>query len=109
MKSVLLIKLLFIPTTQNYLTFFSNPTHSIFLHSLLHGTEFYTDDELSLGGHVLEHISFESSEHVWSQHVMEFLYLVFFSNISKFFQEALQVAKGDGEYVTVVLDDQMGY
>lgn len=56
---------------------------------------------------MLEHIGFESSEHVRSQHVMEFLYLVFFSNISEFFQEALQVAKGDGKHMRHLLDDKM--
>ncbi len=42
-------------------------------YSLLHGAELDSDDELCFGRHVLEHVSFESPEHVWSEHVVKFL------------------------------------
>ena len=67
------------------------------MNSLLHGAELHSDDELSLGGHVLEHVCLQSPQHVGSQHVMELLDLVLFSNVCKLLQETLQVTADRGE------------
>lgn len=45
---------------------------------LLHGAELHSDNQFSFGRHVLKHISFESPEHVWAEHVVQFLNLVLF-------------------------------
>lgn len=60
---------------------------------LLHGTELNSHDEFRFWGHVFEDISFESSEHVWTQHVVQFLNLVLLSYFSKFFQETFQITE----------------
>lgn len=60
-------------------------------YSLLHGAEFDSDDELGFGRHVLEHVSFESPEHVWSQHVVKLFDLVLLGNVSKLLQETLKI------------------
>lgn len=39
-------------------------------HSLLQLAELHSDDELGLGGHVLEDVSLQPPEHVWTQHVV---------------------------------------
>lgn len=61
-------------------------------HSLLHLAQLHTDDQLGLGRHVLKHISLEPPQHVRSQQVMQLLNLIFFGDVSKLLQEALQVA-----------------
>lgn len=60
--------------------------------SLLHRAQLHTHNQLCFGGHILEHISFESPQHVRPQHVMQFFNLVFLGNVSKFLQEAFQIA-----------------
>lgn len=69
--------------------------------SLLHGAELHSDDELCLGGHVLEDVGLQPPEHVWTQHVVQLLDLVLLSNVSKLLQEALQVAADTDVLVTV--------
>lgn len=61
-------------------------------HSLLHLTELHADDQLGLGRHVLEHVSLEPPQHVRPQQVVQLLDLVFFGDVCKLLQEALQVA-----------------
>ena len=61
------------------------------VHSLLHGAELHPDDELRLGGHVFEDVRLQPPEHVGSQHVVQLLDLVLFGDVSKLFQEPLQV------------------
>lgn len=60
--------------------------------SLLHLTQLHTDDQLGLGRHVLEHVRLEPPQHVGPQQIMQLLDLVFFGDVGKLFQEALQVA-----------------
>lgn len=60
--------------------------------SLLHGAELHSDDELGLGGHVFEDVGLQSPEHVWTQHVVQLLDLIFFCNVCKLLQEDLQLA-----------------
>ena len=62
------------------------------MNSLLHGAELHSDNEFSLGGHVFEDISLQSPQHVGSQHVVELLDLVLFSDVCKLLQETLKVA-----------------
>jgi len=61
-------------------------------HLLLHGAELHADDELRLGGHVLEDVGLEPAQHVGPQHVVELLDLVLLGDVRKLLQEALQVA-----------------
>ena len=42
---------------------------------LLHGGELDADDELGLGGHVLEHVGLEAAEHVRPEEVVQLLHL----------------------------------
>lgn len=65
-------------------------------HSLLHGAELHSDDELSLGGHVLKDVGFQPPQHVRTQHVVELLDLILLSDVGKLLQEAFQVAAGRG-------------
>lgn len=60
---------------------------------LLHGTQLHSDNQLSLGGHVLEDVGLQSPQHVRPQKVVELLNLVLFGDVSKFFQEAFQVTE----------------
>lgn len=60
--------------------------------SLLHLTQLHTDNQLGLGRHVLEHVRLEPPQHVGPQQIMQLLDLVFFGDVGKLFQEALQVA-----------------
>lgn len=61
-------------------------------HSLLHGAELHPDDELRLGGHVLEDVRLQPPEHVGAQQVVKLLDLVLLGDVGKLLQEALQVA-----------------
>lgn len=76
---------------QNRATVAQQQVPSSSSHSLLHGAQLHSDNEFSLRWHVLENISFETPQHVWAQHVMQLLDLIFLGNICKLFQEALQV------------------
>lgn len=58
---------------------------------LLHGAQLYPDDQLGLGGHVLEDVSLQPPQHVRPQEVMKLLDLVLLGDVSKLFQEALKV------------------
>lgn len=60
-------------------------------YSLLHGAELDSDDELGFGRHVLEHVCFESPEHVRSQHVVKLFDLVLLGNIGKLLQETFKI------------------
>lgn len=73
---------------------------------LLHGAQLHTHNQLRLRGHILEHVSLQSSQHVRTQHVMKFLNLIFLGNIGKFLQEALQVAIEKG---TMLAHISLGY
>lgn len=64
---------------------------SIFL--LLHGTQLHSDNQLGLGGHVLEDVGLQSPQHVRTQKVMELLNLVLFGDVRKLFQEAFEVTE----------------
>lgn len=87
------------------LIFLRNKRISPLTDSLLHGAELYSDNELSLRGHVFEHISLQPPEHVWAQHVMQLLDLVLLGDVSKLFQENLQVAAGKEATYRRVVDD----
>lgn len=60
-------------------------------HSLLHGAELHSHDELCFGGHVLEHVCFESPEHVRSQHVVKLLDLVLLGDVGELLQETFKI------------------
>lgn len=60
---------------------------------LLHGTQLHSDDQLGLGGHVLEDVGLQPPQHVRPQKVVELLNLVLFGDVSKLFQEAFEVTE----------------
>lgn len=60
---------------------------------LLHGTQLHSDNQLGLGGHVLEDVGLQSPQHVRPQKVMELLNLVLFGDVRKLFQEAFEVTE----------------
>ena len=70
-------------------------------HLLLHGAELHPDDELRLGGHVLEDVGLQPPQHVGPQHVVELLDLVLLGDVRKLLQEAVQVAVGERRGSTV--------
>ena len=72
--------------------------HPVSPHSLLHGAQLHTHDQLCLGRHVLEHVSLEPPQHVRAQHVMQLFNLVLLGNVRKLLQEAFQIAsEGKGK------------
>lgn len=60
---------------------------------LLHGTQLHSDNQLSLGRHVLEDVGLQSPQHVRPQKVMELLNLVLFGDVRKLLQEAIEVTE----------------
>lgn len=58
---------------------------------LLHGAQLHSDDELGLGGHVLEHVGLQPPQHVRPQQVVELLDLVLLGDVGKLLQEAFKV------------------
>lgn len=58
---------------------------------LLHGAQLHPDNQLGLGGHVLEDVGLQPPQHVRPQEVVKLLDLVLLGYVSKLFQEALQV------------------
>lgn len=69
----------------------STPATTTVSYLLLHGAELHSDNQLCLCRHVLEDISFQPSEHVRAEQVVELLDLVLLRDISKLLQEAFQV------------------
>lgn len=67
---------------------------------LLHGAQLHPYNQLRLCGHVLEDIGLQPSQHVRSQQVVELLDLVFLGNVSKLFQESLEVTAHRGVFDT---------
>ncbi len=65
--------------------------HSINSCLLLHGAELHSDNQLCLCRHVLEDISFQPSEHMRAEQVVELLDLVLLRDISELLQETFQV------------------
>lgn len=61
---------------------------SIPSHSLLHRAQLHAHNQLCLGWHILEDVSFEPPQHMRPQHVVEFFNLVLFGNVCKLLQEA---------------------
>lgn len=61
-------------------------------HSLLHGAELHSHDELRLGGHVFEDVGLQPPEHVRAQHVVQLLDLVLLRDVGELLQEDLQFA-----------------
>lgn len=59
---------------------------------LLHRAQLHSDNQLGLGGHVLEDVGLQPPQHVRSQQVVELLDLVLLGDISKLLQETFQVA-----------------
>lgn len=60
-------------------------------HSLLHRAELHSDNQFCLCRHVLEHVGFQSPQHVRTKEIMELLDLVLFRDIGKLLQETFQV------------------
>ena len=58
---------------------------------LLHRAQLHPDNQLRLGGHVLEDVSLQPPQHVRPQEVMKLLDLVLLGDVSKLFQKALKV------------------
>lgn len=52
---------------------------------LLHRAQLHSDNQLGLGGHVLEDVGLQSAQHVRPQQVMELLDLVLLGNVSELF------------------------
>lgn len=77
---------------------------------LLHGAQLHPDDQLGLGGHVLEDVGLQPPQHVRPQQVVELLDLVLLGDVGEFLQEAFEVAvrrDGLGEGLVMVLVIQL--
>lgn len=67
---------------------------------LLHGAQLHPDDQLRLGGHVLEDVSLQPPQHVRPQEVVKLLDLVLLGDVGKLLQEALKVTKESSDPVS---------
>lgn len=67
---------------------FPSTLHNIVL---LHRAQLHSDNQLGLGGHVLEDIGLQPPQHVRPQQVVELLDLVLLRDVSKLFQKALKI------------------
>ena len=61
---------------------------------LLHRAQLHSDNQLGLGGHVLEDVGLQPPQHVGPQQVVELLDLVLLGDVGELLQEALQVTGG---------------
>ena len=59
----------------------------------MHGAEFDADNKLALSGNVFEDVSFETTQHVRSEKVVQPLDLLLLADVAERLQEALQVAE----------------
>jgi len=59
---------------------------------LLHGAQLNADDELALGGNVLEDVGLETPQQVTSEQLVKAFDLLLLRDVGKLLQEQLQVA-----------------
>ena len=69
------------------------PGEDVLVVLLLHGGEFDSDDELGLRGHAQQHVGFESTQHVRTQHVVQLFDLFLLRDVAKNVLELQQVLK----------------
>lgn len=91
-----------LPTTFRIQSF-EVPRQNIFVVFLLHRRQLHSDDKFGFRRHVLQHVGLQSSQHVRSQHFVQFFDLILFRNVGEFVLEGRKVI----EFLTVEEVQQM--
>ncbi len=60
---------------------------------LLQRAQLHSDNQLGLGGHVLEDVGLQPPQHVRPQQVVELFDLILFGDVCKLFQEPFKVTE----------------